>query len=32
MLDLELNSKINLLWNKFGCGGINSPLQAIEQI
>jgi type I restriction enzyme M protein len=32
MLDQELKSKINLLWNKFWSGGISNPLQAIEQM
>jgi type I restriction enzyme M protein len=32
MLDAELKSKINLLWNKFWSGGISNPLQAIEQM
>lgn len=32
MLDQELKSKINLLWDKFWSGGISNPLQAIEQI
>ena len=32
MLDSELKSKINLLWNKFWSGGISNPLQAIEQM
>ncbi len=32
MLDTELKSKINLLWNKFWSGGISNPLQAIEQM
>lgn len=32
MLDPELKSKINLLWNKFWSGGISNPLQAIEQM
>jgi type I restriction enzyme M protein len=32
MLDSELKSKINLLWDKFWSGGISNPLQAIEQI
>ncbi len=32
MLDSELKSKMNLLWNKFWSGGISNPLQAIEQM
>ncbi|MFH1432583.1 MAG: class I SAM-dependent DNA methyltransferase [archaeon] len=32
MLDSQLKSKINLLWNKFWSGGISNPLQAIEQM
>jgi type I restriction enzyme M protein len=32
MLDAQLKSKINLLWNKFWSGGISNPLQAIEQM
>ncbi|MBU1977167.1 MAG: type I restriction-modification system subunit M [Nanoarchaeota archaeon] len=32
MLDTQLKSKINLLWNKFWSGGISNPLQAIEQM
>ncbi len=32
MLDAELKSKINLLWNKFWSGGISNPLHAIEQM
>ena len=32
MLDQELKSKINLLWNKFWSGGISNPLHAIEQM
>ena len=32
MLDSELKSKINLLWNKFWSGGISNSLQAIEQM
>jgi type I restriction enzyme M protein len=32
MLDAELKSKINHLWDKFWSGGISNPLQAIEQI
>ncbi|OEU41373.1 DNA methyltransferase [Methanosarcina sp. Ant1] len=32
MLDSELKSKINHLWDKFWSGGISNPLQAIEQI
>ncbi len=32
MLDAELKSKINQLWDKFWSGGISNPLQAIEQI
>ena len=32
MLDIQLKSKINLLWNKFWSGGISNPLQAIEQM
>jgi len=32
MLDVELKSKINLLWNKFWSGGISNPLNAIEQM
>lgn len=32
MLDTQLKSKINQLWDKFWSGGISNPLQAIEQI
>ena len=32
MLDQELKSKINKLWDKFWSGGISNPLTAIEQI
>lgn len=32
MLDTELKSKINQLWDKFWSGGISNPLQAIEQM
>ena len=32
MLDSELKSKIDLLWDKFWSGGISNPLQAIEQM
>ncbi|MBT4823817.1 N-6 DNA methylase [Candidatus Woesearchaeota archaeon] len=32
MLDQELKSKINLLWDKFWSNGVSNPLQAIEQI
>ncbi len=32
MLDPELKSKINKLWDKFWSGGISNPLTAIEQI
>ncbi len=32
MLDQELKSKINKLWDKFWSGGISNPLMAIEQI
>ncbi|MCB9370412.1 N-6 DNA methylase [Candidatus Woesearchaeota archaeon] len=32
MLDNDLKSKINKLWDKFWSGGISNPLQAIEQI
>ncbi len=32
MLDAELKSKVNQLWDKFWSGGISNPLQAIEQI
>ncbi len=32
MLDQELKSKINRLWDKFWSGGISNPLMAIEQI
>ena len=32
MLDSNLKSKINLLWDKFWSGGISNPLQAIEQM
>jgi len=32
MLDADLKSKINQLWDKFWSGGISNPLQAIEQI
>jgi type I restriction enzyme M protein len=32
MLDSQLKSKINLLWNKFWSGGISNPLHAIEQM
>lgn len=32
MLDPDLKSKINQLWDKFWSGGISNPLQAIEQM
>ena len=32
MLDQELKSKVNLLWDKFWSGGISDPLVAIKQI
>jgi type I restriction enzyme M protein len=32
MLDPELKSKINKLWNAFWAGGLSNPLSAIEQI
>lgn len=32
MLDAELKSKVNQLWDKFWSGGISNPLQAIEQM
>ena len=32
MLDTQLKSKINQLWDKFWSGGISNPLQAIEQM
>jgi type I restriction enzyme M protein len=32
MLDSELKSKIDLLWDKFWSGGISNPLQSIEQM
>ena len=32
MLDTELKSKINQLWDKFWSGGISNPLQSIEQM
>lgn len=32
MLESEIKSKINLLWDKFWSGGISNPLQAIEQM
>jgi type I restriction enzyme M protein len=32
MLDPQLRSKIDLLWDKFWSGGISNPLQAIEQM
>ncbi|MDO9537890.1 MAG: N-6 DNA methylase, partial [Thermoplasmata archaeon] len=32
MLDAELKSKINQLWDKFWSGGIANPLNAIEQM
>lgn len=32
MLDRELKSKINQLWDRFWSGGISNPLQAIEQM
>jgi type I restriction enzyme M protein len=32
MLETELKSKINQLWDKFWSGGISNPLQAIEQM
>jgi len=32
MLDNELKSKIDQLWNKFWSGGISNPIQAIEQM
>lgn len=32
MLDADLKSKINSLWDKFWSGGISNPIQAIEQM
>src|SRR5256712_4892934 len=32
MLDPEIKSKINKLWNAFWAGGLSNPLTAIEQI
>jgi type I restriction enzyme M protein len=32
MLDSELKSKVNQLWDKFWSGGLTNPLQAIEQM
>ena len=32
MLDSDLKSKINQLWDKFWSSGISNPLQAIEQM
>jgi len=32
MLDTQLKSKINQLWDKFWSNGISNPLQAIEQM
>jgi len=32
MLEAELKSKINLLWDKFWSGGLSNPIQAIEQM
>ena len=32
MLDSELKSKINQLWDKFWSNGISNPLTAIEQM
>jgi type I restriction enzyme M protein len=32
MLDVELKSKINKLWDTFWAGGLSNPLTAIEQI
>jgi len=32
VLDQQLKSKINQLWDKFWSGGISNPLQAIEQM
>lgn len=32
MLDSQLKLKINLLWNKFGSGGVSNLLQKKEQI
>src|SRR3989338_5745954 len=32
MLESELKSKINALWDKFWSGGIANPLTAIEQM
>lgn len=32
MLDAELKSKINQLWQRFWSGGISNPLQSIEQM
>ena len=32
MLDPELKSKINQLWDRFWSNGISNPLQAIEQM
>lgn len=32
MLDTELKSKVNQLWNKFWSGKLTNSLQAIEQM
>ena len=32
MLDSELKSRVNQLWDKFWSGGLTNPLQAIEQM
>ena len=32
MLDPDIKSKINKLWNAFWAGGLSNPLTAIEQI
>ena len=32
MLDSELKSKINKLWDKFWSGGLSNPITAIEQM
>ncbi|MCL5018677.1 MAG: type I restriction-modification system subunit M N-terminal domain-containing protein, partial [Candidatus Pacearchaeota archaeon] len=32
MLDSNLKSKINKLWDKFWSGGLSNPITAIEQM
>ena len=32
MLDTNLKSKINKLWDKFWAGGLSNPITAIEQM